>query len=560
MADAKTLTLMGAAAVTVKHVDAAITVDADGSLTGTLAVNTVDDTAADAVTVLTGTNSTTINALDVLDTVTVNAEAMADGTTLTLTGASQYVVSNLVADLTNTGSGAISVTLDDDSAAVGINVTHDPAVNGSSQFAIMQLAAGSLSGSGDTVTLSGSGDIDFTMTTAQHGMAIGNGSGRGTVGSTTFATTAGSNVITVTSASHGLSTGNNVYLSGLQSTVLADTGLAIEDLQGQHSVTVTDGNTFTIALSYDVLATTTDASTDVSLTRGIDTVILTTSGALTGQAAVEVYELADAGNVFTQVAGNSTVVGGSGADRIITSGTDTTRGALTIDLSGGDTVTRGTDTVLLKNDAVGNTSNNVLVAGIPQSQVGLGGAWVDQDATAGTGESNANTLNATLALWDGVNAAGTDYAVITGFTPGNGGDRVAYMDGSSGVLIGGFSDNVSLTTNNLSGLAVNSVIEVASSFQINDGENLGAAATMLSQLNNVQDGTYYVVIYDGTSADSNAWIYAATATEGDGFDFADDNGSTNGYDVDTVELIGVMMTVGADNLTSQNFISSFSLV
>jgi hypothetical protein len=260
------------------------------------------------------------------------------------------------------------------------------------------------------------------------------------------------------------------------------------------------------------------------------------------------------------VAGNSTVVGGSGADRIITSGTDTTRGALTIDLSGGDTVTRGTDTVLLRNDAVGNTSNNVLVAGIPQAQVGLGGAWVDQDATAGTGESNANTLNATLALWDGVNAAGTDYAVITGFTPGNGGDRVAYMDGSSGVLIGGFSDNVSLTTNNLSGLAVNSVIEVASSFQINDRENLGAAATMLSQLNNVQDGTYYVVIYDGTSADSNAWIYAATATEGDGFDFADDNGSTNGYDVDTVELIGVMMTVGADNLTSQNFISSFSLV
>ena len=560
MADAKTLTLMGAAAVTVKHVDAAITVDADGSLTGTLAVNTVDDTAADAVTVLTGTNSTTINALDVLDTVTVNAEAMADGTTLTLTGASQYVVSNLVADLTNTGSGAISVTLDDDSAAVGINVTHDPAVNGSSQFAIMQLAAGSLSGSGDTVTLSGSGDIDFTMTTAQHGMAIGNGSGRGTVGSTTFATTAGSNVITVTSASHGLSTGNNVYLSGLQSTVLADTGLAIEDLQGQHSVTVTDANTFTIALSYDILATATDASTTASISRGIDTVVLTTSGALTGQATVEVYELADAGNVFTQVAGNSTVVGGSGADRIITSGTDTTRGALTIDLSGGDTVTRGTDTVLLKNDAVGNTSNNVLVAGIPQSQVGLGGAWVDQDATAGTGESNANTLNATLALWDGVNAAGTDYAVITGFTPGNGGDRVAYMDGSSGVLIGGFSDNVSLTTNNLSGLAVNSVIEVASSFQINDGENLGAAATMLSQLNNVQDGTYYVVIYDGTSADSNAWIYAATATEGDGFDFADDNGSTNGYDVDTVELIGVMMTVGADNLTSQNFISSFSLV
>ena len=76
----------------------------------------------------------------------------------------------------------------------------------------------------------------------------------------------------------------------------------------------------------------------------------------------------------------------------------------------------------------------------------------------------------------------------------------------------------------------------------------------------MQDGTYYVAIYDGTSANSNAWIYAATATEGDGFDFADDNGSINGYDTDTVELLGVVMGVGADNLTSQNFISSFSLV
>jgi hypothetical protein len=124
------------------------------------------------------------------------------------------------------------------------------------------------------------------------------------------------------------------------------------------------------------------------------------------------------------------------------------------------------------------------------------------------------------------------------------------------ILIGGFANNVSLTTNNLSGLAVNSVIEIASDFQINDGTNLGAVATMLDQLNNVQDGAYYIAIYDGNLDDSNAWIYAATATEGDGFDFADTNGVTNGYDRDTLELIGLLTDVGADNLTSQNFTSS----
>jgi hypothetical protein len=133
------------------------------------------------------------------------------------------------------------------------------------------------------------------------------------------------------------------------------------------------------------------------------------------------------------------------------------------------------------------------------------------------------------------------------------------LAGNTPTIIGGFADNVNLNTNNLSGLAPNSVIEIQSNFQINDGTNLGAVATMLDQLNGVQDGTYYIVIYDGTSANSNAWVYVATATEGDGFDFADANGATNGYDTDTLELLGVLNSVGADLLTSQNFITSFAV-
>jgi len=66
--------------------------------------------------------------------------------------------------------------------------------------------------------------------------------------------------------------------------------------------------------------------------------------------------------------------------------------------------------------------------------------------------------------------------------------------------------------------------------------------------------TYYIVIYDGTSANSNAYLYVATATEGDGFDFADNNTNTNGYDTDTVELLAVINGVGGDTFTSLNFI------
>ena len=85
------------------------------------------------------------------------------------------------------------------------------------------------------------------------------------------------------------------------------------------------------------------------------------------------------------------------------------------------------------------------------------------------------------------------------------------------------------------------------------GNNLGAVATMLDQLNNVQNGTYYIIFYDGTSADSNAYLYVATATEGDGFDFADANGVTNGYDTDTLELLAVINGVGSDTMTAMNF-------
>ena len=81
-------------------------------------------------------------------------------------------------------------------------------------------------------------------------------------------------------------------------------------------------------------------------------------------------------------------------------------------------------------------------------------------------------------------------------------------------------------------------------------------STLLRQLNNVEDGNYYVVMYDGNAADSNGYLYAATATEGDGFDFAEVDGDFSGYDTDTVELIGVFNQVGGNAFTSLNFVDT----
>jgi hypothetical protein len=294
-----------------------------------------------------------------------------------------------------------------------------------------------------------------------------------------------------------------------------------------------DGSTatLTVAVSQNETMRTTGLVTNAAA--GTQTLVIHDAGTLTGIGSIENYVLSNSGNTFTQVLGNTSVTGGSGNDTIITDSTDATRAALTIQLGGG-----GTDTVRILNTGIS----------------GLGGALVD-DATGlpVMAVMNNTTLNNTIAMWDGT--SGTSAVTITGFTAGNDGDKVKYLDGATSVLVGGFAGDVDISANNLASLAPNSVIEIsADTVQIADGTNLGAVATILSQLNNVQDGHYYVVIYDGDGANANAYLYAAVATEGDFFDFADINGNTNGYDTDTVELIGFMQNVGANAFTSLNFI------
>lgn len=259
-------------------------------------------------------------------------------------------------------------------------------------------------------------------------------------------------------------------------------------------------------------------------------------------------------DTLARAAGVATVVGGTGNDNIGMSATatDAMRSGMTWDLTSG-----GTDTVVLRNVDIGNYIGvNPIVfdptlAPAAQGQRGFGGALVNRNLSPTTGESNADTLNATYALWDQAGKPGTSYLTITGFQAGAGGDLIDYALGAdSSVLVGGFANNVSLVSNDLSPLAPNSVIEInANEFQISDPTNLLAVATMLDALNNVQDGTYYIVIYDGNG--TGAYVYVATATEGDGFDFAE--APAGAFDTDTLELIAEITGVTANSIDASNF-------
>ena len=398
----------------------------------------------------------------------------------------------------------------------------------------------------ETLALNGTGAQTVTL-----GTETNNAFSAGTITITTQATATSLNL-------DGSMSNHSLYVTGTNNADTIIGGTVADTLLGGSGNDIITGNGGADSLDGGAgndtfrFASASELSTDATVIGGseTDTIVFTavTSVVDSDFAKVNTVEAVQFSSGANSIvlgtaaynAGIRTVIGGTGNDTITTSGVDAERGSLTIDLTSG-----GTDTLLIKNADIGNN-------GTTGSLHGLGGQVYDSN------HSNATTLNDTIAYWTNAPASentGISAVTINGFTAGNGGDKIMYLLGSTDVSVGGYADNVSLTTNNLAGLAVNSVIEIASTFQIpSGGTNLGAVATMLDQLNNVQNGTYYIIIYDGTSANSNAYLYVATATEGDGFDFADNNGAANGYDTDTVELLAVINGVGGDTFTSLNFI------
>lgn len=278
---------------------------------------------------------------------------------------------------------------------------------------------------------------------------------------------------------------------------------------------------------------------------GEQTFVLTTSGTVNAEAGIENYHLADAGgSTFMQSASTTSVSvrSGAGDDLIVTQAADALRDAMSIDLSSG-----GNDTIRILNDT-GSLAGNGTVS------TGYGGFGATPFGTyAGYNQGSfANTASG----WSATKPGSDTFVEVEGFTAfATDSDRdTIQLSGYTGALI----ESINRTTTDLNGVASGAILEINSAdsgftIAINQAGSLSTVATMLSTLSNVADGEYYAILYDGSDTNANAFLYYARATEGDGFDFADTNGASGGYDTDSLELLAVFHDVGANAFSSLNF-------
>jgi hypothetical protein len=150
-------------------------------------------------------------------------------------------------------------------------------------------------------------------------------------------------------------------------------------------------------------------------------------------------------------------------------------------------------------------------------------------------------------------------------------DKVVYLEGTTDVALAGRFHAVGATGTFASAPTHNSVIEIESSYAPwsaaatdvgSDPRALDKIARLLATLPAFTDqsdvgSSFYVVVYSRDSSqatsDRDAWLYAATASQDDGFDFAEDVNAAK-RDTDTLELIGVFKGLGLDAFGQQHFI------
>jgi hypothetical protein len=122
---------------------------------------------------------------------------------------------------------------------------------------------------------------------------------------------------------------------------------------------------------------------------------------------------------------------------------------------------------------------------------------------------------------------------------------------------GGYK-TVDINSNTLLNFGSGGIIEIdANTYSVSGDqfENLQTVAQQLKSLNNLADGGYYIVIYNGDDLDTaDAGLYFARATAGNGLNFEDTNGAAGGYDTDSLELLAVFNEVGANSFSSDNFL------
>ena len=539
------------------NIDEEVTIDAAVSgdvLSGTLDIQVDDDSAADAVTVKTGSNNTTVDGADSLDTITVDAAALEDDKLLTFRGAADFVVTNLIGDINAGGDqtanpviAALSGTLDVTMASGGANSV---------------IVGGSNS---DTVTASDMGDI--LRLTAIESVFGGTGDDQITITDSDLESiTMGAGDDTLT-FEDGSALTRNVVVNGGANT---PTG------QDVVNVNVDTDLTFTLDSNFTGIEKLNLVDDEGQGQDGLDAIVTLASSFDNGGAIIFDASTFDSGEVFTfnadayVVSGAGTsadaisVIGGAGDDVITTTGQDTARGWMTLDLSSG-----GIDTVVIENttfDGSKTVRDHTLVATFSDHFVAVSGAenygvTIDGFQAGNGGDSVQIQFGDDLVV---AGAASPDEGIygntspvdefVSPVTPGFASSSV---HGASSSQI---EKGVLLTTTNLGGVSSGDVIEISSAnYQLAGGVwDISSVAGRLANqgdgngLVSLQDGYYTVAIYSDDSNFADAFLFNIRVDGGDGLDFS--WGANTGGDFDMIEYVGVIQDIGADTLQAVNFI------
>ena len=253
------LTLFGAAKQVVTNLIGNLT---GSSLTGTLDVST-GDAADNGISITTGTAATSITGSASSDTINTDAAALAQNTSLTLSGSSKEVVTNLVGDISATAlTGSLNVTTSD-AADNGIGITTGSAATtvvgsaatdtiNTNAAALVQNTTLTLSGSSKEVVTNLVGDVSATALTgtlnittadaADNGISIATGSA-----ATTIAGTASSDTINTDAAA--LAQNTTLTLSGNSKEVVTNLVGDINATGLSGTLTVTTGNAADLSIS-----------------------------------------------------------------------------------------------------------------------------------------------------------------------------------------------------------------------------------------------------------------------------------------------------------------------
>ena len=531
--------------------------------------------------------------------------AMANGSTLTIgrppvegTASGSVTVTGMSGKFDNQGTGETLVNLvkANGAAATTVVVSSDSMIN---------VANGSLAGT-DTIKLAGAGVFGVTGLAANlDGSAVS-----GTLGEIT-ATLASDGALSILLSPAGRDTvvlnGRNTTASMIEVEKLnvqaggsisgaAITADAVALSPGQIAGTQIDFADQTATLGISVAQHTAMRSGNLIIATladsGVQTLALSTGGDI-GQTIphIDAYQLSSAGPTFavtiksqpitvnndiqqqfalssTQTSSALTIKGSSGNDVIRTAAADLIRGGLEIDL-GADSKT---DYLFVNNSRIGNEGFQG-----DNATNGLGGRVKGYSSGPTAYYANGASIDATVAIWkqlvatpvsqSGPYSAGVQAVNIRGFQPTN--DAVVYLEQTQEAKIGGYISLSSVPGAGGFAPLTNSVIELESGFVTSSGSNFAAVgsdpkdlekiATLLARVPAFNDGGvgkgFYVVVYDyAKGAAADAWLYSATATQNDGFDFADDPDQAKPRDTDTLELIAIFKGVGVNAFTTDNFV------